>query len=96
MDQKGHGSCSKPVMSQLRWKCDYETADRICCYNRHYAEHSGYFETTTFLKEVDHSAETTFYDSVSGKPLFVAPKGRTFRAFLIVRYNQFVFTGLRV
>lgn len=49
---------------------------------RHYAEHSGYWETTNFLKEVDSSKETTFYDSVSGKPLFVAPKGRTFEEFV--------------
>ena len=25
---------------------------RICCYNRHYAEHAGYWETTSFLSEV--------------------------------------------
>ena len=25
---------------------------RICSYNRHYAEHSGYWETTSFLQEV--------------------------------------------
>ena len=26
--------------------------------------------------------ETTFYDSVSGKPLFVAPRGRSLKAFI--------------
>ena len=31
--------------------------------------------------QVDKSGETTFYDSVSGKPLFIAPRGRTFDAF---------------
>jgi peptide methionine sulfoxide reductase MsrB len=27
---------------------------------------------------VDRSRETTFYDSVTGRPLFVAPRGRSF------------------
>ena len=62
--------------------CDFETADRICCYNRHYAEHSGYFMMKTrWDKEVDKTKETTYYDSVSGKPLFIAPRGRSFEEF---------------
>jgi hypothetical protein len=40
MSQKAHGTCEKPVMVKLRWNCDRETADRICCFNRHYAEYS--------------------------------------------------------
>lgn len=40
MSQKAHGTCEKPVMSKLRWNCDRDTADRICCFNRHYAEYS--------------------------------------------------------
>jgi hypothetical protein len=44
----------------------------------HYAEHSGYFETTEYLATVDRTKETTYYDSVSGKPLFIAPRfGKT-------------------
>ena len=132
--------------------CDFETADRICCFNRHYAEHSGYFlMKTKWLDTVDKNVETTYvsnrlvflslpnrlrvsyirrecparchfedlyhehgiarrknvnvnrppffsagltaqharkpaprsqYDSVTGKPLFVAPRGRTFAEFL--------------
>ena len=31
---------------------------------------------------MDKAAETTYYDSVTGKPLFVAPRGRTFEEFL--------------
>ena len=63
--------------------CDFETADRICCYNRHYAEHSGYFMMKTrWDKEVDKTKETTYYDSVTGKPLFIAPRGRSFEAFI--------------
>ena len=55
-------------------------------YNRHYAEHSGYFEKTTFRKECEQTeegTEITFYDSNTGKPLFVAPRGRTMSQFLL-------------
>jgi hypothetical protein len=38
MSEKAHGTSDRPVQKDLRWKCDYETADRICNYNRHYAE----------------------------------------------------------
>jgi len=31
---------------------------------------------------VDRTVETTYYDSVTGKPLFIAPRGRTMEAFL--------------
>jgi hypothetical protein len=37
MSQKGHGTSEKPVQKNLRWNCDFETADRICNFNRHYA-----------------------------------------------------------
>ena len=85
MSAKAHGTCERPVMDNLRWGCDFKTADNICCFNRHYAEHSGYFETkTNFLSEVDRNSETTFYDSVTGKPLFIAPRGRSFEEFLRV------------
>jgi hypothetical protein len=38
MNPKAHGTSDKPVQTNLRWNCDFETADRICNYNRHYAE----------------------------------------------------------
>ena len=42
-------------------------ADRICNYNRHYAEYSTYWETTSFLQEESEgSGEITFYDSNTG------------------------------
>ena len=37
---------------------------------------------TKFLEEVDRSGVTTFYDSVTGKPLFRAPIGRTWEEFI--------------
>ena len=70
-----------PVQQYLRWDVSRETADRICSYNRHYAEQSGYWKTTQFLT-MKGETEITFYDSVSGKPLFVAPRGRSMRDFL--------------
>lgn len=44
-------------------------------------QYGGYWLKTTFLDEVDRSGETTFYDSVSGRPLFVAPRGRSWDEF---------------
>jgi hypothetical protein len=41
MSKKSHGTSEKPVMKELRWACDYEVADRICNFNRHYAEYAG-------------------------------------------------------
>ena len=72
-------------MRDLRFGCDQKTADRISCFNRHYAEHSGYafqlprtwYETATAL-----GTEITYYDSVTGKPLFIAPRGRSVQAFM--------------
>lgn len=81
MSQKEHGTCIAAVQDPLRWDCDVEIADHICCYNRDYAEYSGYWQTTTFLDQVNRNNITTFYDSVTGKPLFEAPKGRTFDDF---------------
>jgi len=86
MSPKAHGTCPQPVQQKLRWGCDLRTADNICCFNRHYAEHSGYWEKTTFLddapKDMNKDREITFYDSVTGEALFVAPRGRTFEAFM--------------
>ena len=83
MAAKAHGTSAVPVQANLRWACDNETADRICNYNRHYAEHSGYWKGTDFLKEESAaSGEINFYDSNTGDLLFVAPRGRTFEAFV--------------
>jgi hypothetical protein len=86
MAPKKHGTSETPVQKNLRWNCDYETADRICNFNRHYAEYAGYWTTTTFVeearKEFAEKGEITFYDSNTGKPLFVAPKGRDLDSFL--------------
>lgn len=85
MSPKAHGTSATPVQTELRWGCDYETADRICNYNRHYAEYAGYWTTTSFVtdaKSMKSGEEITFYDSNTGKALFVAPRGRDMDAFL--------------
>lgn len=71
------------VSSYLGMTLDYETADRICCHNHHYAEPRGYLEwaEVDFFSKLNPTAETVFYDSVCGIPLFVAPRGRSFEEF---------------
>lgn len=86
MSPKAHGTSETPVQKDLRWKCDYDTADRICNFNRHYAEYAGYWLTTSFVEDARKVAaegkDITFYDSNTGKPLFVAPRGRSMEDFL--------------
>jgi len=83
MSQKEHGTSSSPVQKDLRWGCDYATADRICNFNRHYAEFAGYWQTTKYLDEVSKTEPTEYYDSVTGKLLFTAPIGRSMEEFLV-------------
>jgi peptide methionine sulfoxide reductase MsrB len=82
MRAKAHGTSLAPVRAALRWGVDAKLADRICSFNRHYAEHRGYLETVDYISTVDRTRETTYFDSVTGKPLFVAPRGRSFADFL--------------
>ena len=82
MSQKAHGTSDAPVQTALRWNVDRSTADRICNFNRQFAEYAGYWKTTNYLQEVSRDKPTVYYDSVTGKPLFVAPIGRTMNEFL--------------
>jgi len=82
MKPKAHGTSLAPVQTDLRWGVSRETSDRICSFNRHYAEQAGYWKSTAFLKEVSRDNPTVYYDSVTGKPLFVAPLGRSVDDFL--------------
>merc|ERR1711907_708805 len=67
MKPKAHGTSATPVQKDLRWNCDVQTADRICNFNRRYAEFAGYWEQTSFLKEESEaSGEISFYDSNTG------------------------------
>ena len=76
MSDKEHGTCTHGVMDGLRWGCEKELADRICCFNRHYAEHAGYFSRDTdFIKyavSVHHIKLNNLVDcSINVLPLFV-------------------------
>jgi len=83
MAPKANGTSAVPVQTDLRWGCDEKVADRICNHNRMYAENNGYWESTNFIKEESkNKGEITFFDSNSGKSLFVTPKGRNFDQFL--------------
>jgi len=84
MAPKGHGtSKTASVQENLRWNCDRKLADEICNFNRHYAENSGYFETTSFLQDASKHRTVTFYDSNTGIPLFSVPRGRSMEDFLL-------------
>ena len=66
---------------------DQKLADKICSFNRVFAEMGGSFEKTSFEKEVREivastNEPVTFYDSVSGKPLFKAPVNRSTDEFI--------------
>jgi len=79
MANKAHGSSDSPVQSDLMYGVSNKLADRICNYNRHFAEMGGYFQSTNWADVVLEAKgePITFYDSVSGKPLFMAPIGRS-------------------
>lgn len=85
MKKKAHGTTETPVQDNLRWSVDQKKADKICCFNRHFAEHSGYFLKTKWLQDMKKKNDepTEYYDSVSGKLLFTAPVNRTFDEFLV-------------
>jgi len=71
-------TCQAKVQSPLRWGCDWDTADYICCNNTAYAEYSGYFQSVGLFDKLDRTKLTTFFDSTCGVPLFRAPQGRSF------------------
>jgi peptide methionine sulfoxide reductase MsrB len=106
MAQKAHGTSATPVQPNLKWDCDVKVADRICNFNRHFAEYAGYWESTSFIAEAAKAnAAITFYDSNTGKPLFVAPRGRSFDEFVAeskshgwpsFRDNEVVWDNVRV
>lgn len=76
MKEKAHGTGDAPVQKELRWGCDFEMADKLCCFNRNDTEPKGYAfgNDKSWIKTLESGvAEMTYYDSQSGLPLFVAP-----------------------
>ena len=107
MSPKEHGTSAKPVQSDLLYGVSNKLADKICNYNRHFAEMGGYFQSTSFEDKVLEAKgdPLTFYDSVTGKPLFVAPKDRSPEEFIeeskihgwpSFRDNEVVWENVRV
>jgi hypothetical protein len=88
MSPKSHGTSDAPVQSELLFEVSNNLADRITNYNRRFAEQAGYFGSTSMEDTIRKHVEKTggqplaFYDSVTGKPLFVAPVGRSVDQFL--------------
>ena len=41
MKKKLHGTSDAPVQNNLKYGCDVALADRICNFNRRFAEHAG-------------------------------------------------------
>lgn len=83
MFERAHGTCVAEVQAKLRWGASRDMADEISCFNRHYAEPAGSWALRTdILRYEEEEPETTFYDSVTGKPLFRAPRGRTWEDFV--------------
>ena len=76
------GTSDSAVQSSLRYNVDNSLADKITNYNRNFAEFSGYFRSTSWLKDVNKDEVTTYFDSVTGVPLFKAPIGRSFDEFV--------------
>ena len=67
----------------LRWSSAPDTADHICCNQHRLAEYFGYWESTPFPRTLpEGTSQITFYDVSSGLPLFVAPVGRSYAAFI--------------
>ena len=89
MAPKAHGTTDSPVQTDLRFNVDRKTADKICSFNRRFAEYAGYYLQTSFQREIEAaSGPMTFYDSVTGKPLFKAPVGRSIDDFLAESYSH--------
>jgi peptide methionine sulfoxide reductase MsrB len=88
MSKTAHGTSTNPVQNNLKWNADRALSDRICNFNRHGAERSGYWtQNSTFLTSTEadtmlQGEEVTFLDSNTGKSLFIAPRGRTAEEFI--------------
>lgn len=86
MDPKAHGTTARPVQQDLRWNVSAALANEVCSFYRttvEPVEDAHYFvKQTLFLREMDRDAGELFYDSVSGKPLFAAPRNRSADDFL--------------
>ena len=70
MHQKEHGTCVKSPPNLLRFDVDWKMADKICCYNRHFAEYFGswsnYLTRSVFKSEMNSTnGEMIFFDTIT-------------------------------
>ena len=71
------GSCLERPPRPLRWDADADLAEAICCHSRDGAEAVGTWLAANLPRALSKQEEQlTFYDSVSGEPLFAVP-GKT-------------------
>jgi len=79
--------CLQP---SLRYGCDAYRSQYawVCCANQHWAEDKHFHQTVHFgpglqkTRDDTGVTEFTFYDAKCGIPLYVAPRGRSFQAFM--------------
>ena len=76
------GTCAAKPAGPLRWGVELSLGVAICCHNRKGAEPSGSWEGTRFLLDEHERAEVHFTDLATGKLLFVAPRNRSWQAFV--------------
>jgi len=64
MAPKAHGTTELPVQENLRFGASRKTADKICSFNRRFAEYATYYQRETDFEKVVRSANgpVTFYD----------------------------------
>ena len=87
-DEDARSACVEGILRtrRLRWGADRDAATRVGCKGNHKHEDKGSWEATGLPKAASRAearnATITFYETGSGKPLFVAPRNRTMEAFL--------------
>ena len=83
MKPKKNGFCVDSIQDDLKFGVDRVNASTICCFIRSLNDPSSYAFDTKWIEEITANGdnEFTYYDSVTGKPLFIAPRGRTFDKF---------------
>lgn len=82
MRKRAYGTCMAKPQDPLRWESSVTSAQTICCNNRHGAEQWGYWTGSSLPKSLPDGETLTFYDSVTAKPLFIVPKGRSYAEFI--------------
>ncbi len=73
MAPKAHGTSAYPVQEKLCFGVDRALADKICNFNRHYAEHSGYWQSCPRFRAAVEAGPVEFFDPNDGQRLFFLP-----------------------